>query len=158
MRTVASLSADAAANSDVRKKLRERSRYEVANNSYAKGIVLTLANDCVGTGQSLTDAMKYVRSRGTVVEVGTSNLSFVDTAPLWLDELTLIGTNGRAIEEYDGKQLHTYQVVFDLIQQGKLDLSGLVTHRFEPKDYAKALAALTQRGSSGAIKAAFVHQ
>ena len=47
------LSADAAANSDVRKKLRERSRYEVANNSYAKGIVLTLANDCVGTGPRL---------------------------------------------------------------------------------------------------------
>ena len=47
------LSADAAANSDVRKKLRERSRYEVANNSYAKGIILTLANDCVGTGPRL---------------------------------------------------------------------------------------------------------
>lgn len=47
------LSADAAANSDVRKKLRERARYEVANNSYAKGIVLTLANDCVGTGPRL---------------------------------------------------------------------------------------------------------
>ena len=47
------LSADAAACSDVRKKLRERARYEVANNSYAKGIVLTLANDCVGTGPRL---------------------------------------------------------------------------------------------------------
>jgi lambda family phage portal protein len=47
------LSADAAANSEVRKKLRERARYEVANNSYAKGIVLTLANDCVGTGPRL---------------------------------------------------------------------------------------------------------
>ena len=52
------LSADSAATPDVRKKLRERSRYEVANNSYAKGIVLTLANDCIGTGprlQLLTD-------------------------------------------------------------------------------------------------------
>ncbi len=47
------LSADAAASSDVRKKLRERARYEVANNSYAKGIILTLANDCVGTGPRL---------------------------------------------------------------------------------------------------------
>jgi lambda family phage portal protein len=47
------LSADAAASNDVRKKLRERARYEVANNSYAKGIVLTLANDCVGTGPRL---------------------------------------------------------------------------------------------------------
>ncbi|MCD6405992.1 MAG: phage portal protein [Planctomycetes bacterium] len=48
-----SLSADAAANSEVRRILRNRARYEVANNSYARGIVLTLANDCVGTGPRL---------------------------------------------------------------------------------------------------------
>ena len=47
------LSADAAASADVRQTLRDRARYEVANNSYAKGIVLTLANDCVGTGPRL---------------------------------------------------------------------------------------------------------
>jgi lambda family phage portal protein len=47
------LSADSAMSADVRKKLRENARYEVANNSYAKGIVLTLANDCVGTGPRL---------------------------------------------------------------------------------------------------------
>jgi len=47
------LSADGAASPDVRKKLRERARYEVANNSYAKGIVLTIANDCIGTGPRL---------------------------------------------------------------------------------------------------------
>ncbi len=48
-----SLSADGAASADVRRKLRQRARYEVANNSYAKGIVLTLANDCIGTGPRL---------------------------------------------------------------------------------------------------------
>ena len=47
------LSADAAATSDVRRILRNRARYEVANNSYARGIVLTLANDVVGTGPRL---------------------------------------------------------------------------------------------------------
>jgi len=47
------LSADEAASPDVRRKLRQRSRYEVANNSYAKGIVLTIANDCIGTGPRL---------------------------------------------------------------------------------------------------------
>jgi len=47
------LSADGAASPDVRKKLRERARYEVANNSYAKGIVLTIANDAIGTGPRL---------------------------------------------------------------------------------------------------------
>jgi capsid protein len=37
----------------VRRILRNRARYEVANNSYARGIVLTLANDVVGTGPRL---------------------------------------------------------------------------------------------------------
>ena len=52
------LSANAANNAEVRRILRNRARYEVANNSYARGIVLTLANDVVGTGprlQLLTD-------------------------------------------------------------------------------------------------------
>ena len=47
------LSANAANNPEVRRVLRNRARYEVANNSYAKGIVLTLANDVVGTGPRL---------------------------------------------------------------------------------------------------------
>jgi lambda family phage portal protein len=52
------LSANAANNPEVRRVLRNRARHEVANNSYARGIVLTLANDVVGTGprlQLLTD-------------------------------------------------------------------------------------------------------
>ena len=47
------LSADAEADSDVRKTLRTRARYEVQNNSYARGIVKTLADDAVGTGPRL---------------------------------------------------------------------------------------------------------
>jgi lambda family phage portal protein len=53
------MSADCAASADIRKKLRERARYEVANNSYAKGIVLTMANDCIGTGPRLQLLTKH---------------------------------------------------------------------------------------------------
>ena len=47
------LSANASNSPEVRRTLRNRSRYEVANNSYARGIVLTLANDAIGTGPRL---------------------------------------------------------------------------------------------------------
>jgi lambda family phage portal protein len=47
------LSANAANSAEVRRVLRNRARYETANNSYARGIVLTLANDVVGTGPRL---------------------------------------------------------------------------------------------------------
>jgi lambda family phage portal protein len=59
------LSANAANSAEVRRILRNRSRYEVANNSYARGIVLTLANDVIGTGprlQMLTDDVEANRS------------------------------------------------------------------------------------------------
>jgi len=48
-----SLSADAAARPAVRKALRERARYEAANNSYAAGIIATIANDTIGSGPRL---------------------------------------------------------------------------------------------------------
>ncbi len=47
------LSADAANSPAVRRILRNRARYETANNSYARGIVNTLANDVIGTGPRL---------------------------------------------------------------------------------------------------------
>lgn len=52
------LSARTANSPEVRRKLRERSRYEVDNNCYAEGIVDTWVNHIVGTGprlQVLTD-------------------------------------------------------------------------------------------------------
>ena len=55
------LSADTAASAEVRRILRNRARYEVANGCYLKGIVQTLANDVVGTGarlQMLTDRVE----------------------------------------------------------------------------------------------------
>lgn len=47
------LSADMEASPEVRRTLRQRSRYEVSNNSYAKGLVQMLANDTIGTGPKL---------------------------------------------------------------------------------------------------------
>jgi len=68
------LSADAAASPEVRRTLRNRARYEVANNSYARGIVLTLANDVIGTGPRLQTCLPVGRCSpdgrniGTVIE------------------------------------------------------------------------------------------
>ena len=47
------LSADMEASPEVRRTLRMRSRYEISNNSYAKGLVQMLANDTIGTGPRL---------------------------------------------------------------------------------------------------------
>jgi len=73
------LSADAAANSEVRRTLRSRARYEVANNSYARGIVLTLANDTIGTGPRLQ----------MLLEADAFNREIERAFDLWATEISL---------------------------------------------------------------------
>jgi capsid protein len=60
------LSADAAASPEVRRTLRNRARYEVANNAYARGIVLTLANDVIGTGPRLQMLAESAETNRTI--------------------------------------------------------------------------------------------
>lgn len=60
------LSASAAMTPAVRRTLRNRSRYEVANNSYAAGIVDTLAEYLVGTGPRLQLLLANAKQNNTV--------------------------------------------------------------------------------------------
>ena len=125
--------------------------------------------DCVGTGSSMTDCMKFARAGGTVIVLGTAHISVVDLTPLWFAELTVIGANGRQIEDappglaHPGgglapRRLHTYEIVFDLIRDGRLDIAPLLTHTFRLKDYRAAFEALTVGRRQGVIKVAFDHR
>ncbi len=123
------------------------------NQAFIGGYDVTY--DCIGTGRSLTDSMKFTRARGAVVLAGTSQIAVVDTTPLWLTELNVIGCNGRQFERHDGGVRHTYEVVFDLIARGRLSLGGLLTHTFALEDYREAFEMLARRGRSAVIKLAF---
>ena len=114
--------------------------------------------ECVGSGEGLGDAIKFCRPRGTVVALGTSQITKVDTTALWFREVTVLGAYGRQIESWEGKRVHTYDLVMDLIREGRLDPSGLLTHVFDISDYRRAFASLLARGRSSVVKAAFRHE
>lgn len=68
---VDSLSADAANSPAVRQKFRDRARYEVLNNSYARGMAETIAADVIGTGprlQILTGDTDAAKRRDSLIE------------------------------------------------------------------------------------------
>lgn len=77
-----SLSAVSANSAHVRRKLRDRSRYEIANNSYARGILDTLADYSIGSGPSLqltyrgSDKSESIRAATQKVEVLFSNWAY----------------------------------------------------------------------------------
>jgi threonine dehydrogenase-like Zn-dependent dehydrogenase len=112
--------------------------------------------DCTGTGAGLSDALKWTTSRGTLVAVGTSSITLLDTTPIWFDELCVIGANGRQTEDLDGRAVHTYDLVLDWLRSGRLDLSAIPVHRYRLVDYRTAFAHLLDRRRHPIVKAAFV--
>lgn len=92
-----SKSANAEASPEVRKVIRQRARYETRNNSYAKGIVQTKANDVVGRGprlQMLTDDKAFNRE---LEEKLHSWLRAARIGSKLLQARTSIGVDGEAL-------------------------------------------------------------
>ena len=111
--------------------------------------------ECLGSRQSINEGLKWARARGQVVLLGTGHGGRVDLTPLWFRELTVVGAYGRQVEDWDGRRVGTYPLVHELMRAGKLDLRGLVTHRFRLEEHRRAWATAAAKGRRGALKVVF---
>jgi L-iditol 2-dehydrogenase len=112
--------------------------------------------ECVGSDDSVDDALRLTTSGGKVVLIGLAAVpKGVDWTPIWFHELTVVGSYGVAMETYQGRRMRTYEVGLELMAEGKLDLTPLLTHKFQLGDYRKAFRTLMAKGSKGVLKAVF---
>ena len=112
--------------------------------------------DCVGTGETLTDALRWTRAGGAVVLVGIDlELMKVDLSPVWYQEVDLVGSRGHGADEWQGRRRHSYEWVIDLLRAGKFRDDGLITHRFPLKAYKQAIATSISKSSAKPIKVIF---
>jgi len=118
-----------------------------------------LVFDCVGSGSSIDDALRFTQSGGKMVLIGAASLpKGIDWTSIWLNEIEVKGSYTYGIESYQGKRMHTFEVALDLMAEGKVDLAPLVTHRFRLEDYQQALATVANKGRNKLIKAVFVFE
>lgn len=108
--------------------------------------------NCVGSGAAMTDAAKFTRARGTLVQLGTGTISVVDTTPLWFAELNLFGCSGRQIEDFNGRKRHTYQALFDLMAKGQIDMSAFPAKSYRLAEYRNALVELVAGSTRECVK------
>jgi threonine dehydrogenase-like Zn-dependent dehydrogenase len=112
--------------------------------------------DCVGSRASIELALRFTGTGGKVVLVGlASTPGGVDWTPIWLKELKIAGTYSYAVEDYRGKRLHTFRLALDFMARREVDLKPLLTHKFRPQDYRKALEWVTGKGRKSLVKAVF---
>ncbi|NBB94992.1 MAG: alcohol dehydrogenase catalytic domain-containing protein [Planctomycetes bacterium] len=129
----------------------QRGRF--GNRMLSGGYDLVL--DCIGSPPSMEECLKWTRAHGQVVLLGTLQRANVDLTPIWFRELRILGAYGRAIERVDGREVGTYQLVLEMIRDGRLTVEGLLTHTFAVEDYRRALMTSLHKSASRCVKAAF---
>lgn len=108
--------------------------------------------DCVGSPESLADALAVVRPGGTIVLVGMPGVVKVDLTPLWHREIRLVGAYAYGIEPLVAGR-RTFSLAMELV--GDLRLGSFVSARYRLDRYQEALAHAGAAGRRGAVKIAF---
>ncbi|MFC1574789.1 zinc-binding dehydrogenase [Gemmatimonadota bacterium] len=112
-----------------------------------------LIYDCVGTRESLDQALRFASVRGRIVMLGCAHqLKRLDLTFLWARELEVRGFLGYGRERWEGEEVHTYQVTQELLSRESALVDGMVTHVFPLHQYRDALKAAANRRRSGAMK------
>lgn len=117
--------------------------------------------DCVGTSDSLTDAIAGVRPRGRVVLVGMPASVTVDLTGLWHREVELVGAYAYGTEDVPGtdgsdgptERVRTFDLAIDLVRTA--DLGRLVSATYPLSRYRDAIEHAAAAGPRGSVKVAF---
>jgi threonine dehydrogenase-like Zn-dependent dehydrogenase len=111
--------------------------------------------DTVGAPATIEVAIRVLRHGGTFVQMGVSSPARFEWTPWYFKELRLVGSNAFGHEEVDGKRQHAIAHYLDLVQAGRIDLDGMLTHTFRLDEWRDALKTLIHQDETGAIKVAF---
>jgi threonine dehydrogenase-like Zn-dependent dehydrogenase len=111
--------------------------------------------DTVGLAESLEVGVRVLAERGELVCSGVATPKRWESTPVYLKELSVIGSNAYGVEELDGSRKNAVAHYLDLAAAGRVDVTPILTHRFRLGDWASAIRALARPGESGALKVAF---
>jgi len=117
--------------------------------------------EAVGSPQSVTDSLRAVAHRGTVLLLGAAGVSEVDLTPIWYKEAALVGSIDHTVDSggapglAGGPHRHSVDRALDVLAAGLLPDEVVVTHEFPLEEYRTAVETAIDRGRSHAIKVIF---
>ena len=117
--------------------------------------------EAVGAPQSITEALRAVAHRGTVLMLGATGVTEVDLTPVWYKEAALVGSIDHTVDAGAAPGLagapgrHSVDRALDILAAGLVPHEVLVTHEFPLDDYRTAVDTAIDRANSHAIKVVF---
>jgi threonine dehydrogenase-like Zn-dependent dehydrogenase len=101
--------------------------------------------DCVGSPESIAQALRITAPGGTIHAVGMPGVTTVDLTPLWQREVALRGAYAYERSDFDAA----------MSMVTELDLQRLVSATYPLKRYEDAIDHAASAGRRGAVKIAF---
>ena len=124
----------------------------VGDEVYAGG-GFPLVFDCVGSGQTIKQALRYTSVRGTIVLLGcAAEIPKLDLTFVWANELKIKGFQCYGDEEWRGGIEHTFQITHDMILETGAPVEDMVTHVFPLSEYRNALSTAANHRKTGSVK------
>jgi|HubBroStandDraft_1064217.scaffolds.fasta_scaffold79796_2 threonine dehydrogenase-like Zn-dependent dehydrogenase len=117
--------------------------------------------EAVGAPQTVTEALRAVAYRGTVLLLGAAGVSEVDLTPVWYKEAALVGSIDHTVDAGSapglagGPNRHSVDRALDVLAAGLLPYDVVVTHQFPLARYREAVETAIDRENSHAIKVVF---
>jgi threonine dehydrogenase-like Zn-dependent dehydrogenase len=117
--------------------------------------------EAVGAPSSVTESIRAVAHRGTVLLLGAAGVSEVDLTGVWYKEVALVGSIDHAVDAGGapgvggGIGQHSVERALDILAAGLLPYEAVVTHQFRLADYREAITTAIDRGGAHAIKVVF---
>ena len=112
--------------------------------------------DVVGIATTLNRSLRWTKAGGTVVLVGVNlHRMNLDVTPIWYQEVDLIGAVGHDVVTWKGDTLSTFELAMRWMQEGSINVDGLLTHRFPLHDYRRAFDTAIDKAGQRSIKVAF---
>lgn len=109
--------------------------------------------DCVGSEESLTNALELCRPGGRIVLVGMPGRVSLDLAGLWHREVLMTGAYAYGLEATKRGDVTTFDLAIEMADQ--LSTGRLVSAHYPLDRFEEALLHAGQAGSRGAVKIVF---
>lgn len=111
--------------------------------------------DTVGSSDTLEVGVRIASPRAAIVMVGVAPPRRFEWTLIYFKELALLGSNAYGLETVEGRRANCIEIYLDLLARNRLDVAGLITHRYPLERYADAFLAARDKRRSAAIKVLF---
>lgn len=146
-------------NDDVMVRVGELAQTKVYKLSSGGAVLaggVRLVYDTVTSAMTLNQSLRMLRGKGTLVILGLATVpEGVDWTPIWMKEVSVVGSLTYGVETFKGKRADTFARAIDFLARRRADLTPVRPRKYPLDRYREALLEAASKKTSGAVKVSF---